>query len=79
MGVIFTDLHVIIVVISLMLALICKGELAACGLILLIASLASYVLYLIIEATTAPINTRSKITKRYTNAYSPKEGVKVTI
>ena len=39
------DLHVIIVVISLMLALICKGELAACGLILLIASLASYVLY----------------------------------
>lgn len=39
------DLHVILIAVSLMLALICVGELAACGLIFFISSVASYVLY----------------------------------
>lgn len=39
------DLHIILVIVSLMLALICVGEIAACGLIFFIASIASYVLY----------------------------------
>ena len=39
------DLHIILTVVSLMLALICVGELAACGLIFFIATVASYVLH----------------------------------
>lgn len=39
------DLHIIMVVISAIIALVCVGELAACGLIFFIASLASYALY----------------------------------
>lgn len=39
------DLHIILWVVSIIVALVCVGELAACGLIFLIASLASYVLY----------------------------------
>lgn len=39
------DLHIILTVISIIVALACVGELASCGLILLIATLASYVLY----------------------------------
>ncbi|MDE6597497.1 MAG: hypothetical protein K2K60_02535 [Clostridia bacterium] len=39
------DMHVILIVVALMIALICKGELAACGLVFFIASVASYILY----------------------------------
>lgn len=39
------DLHIVILVVAAMLALICTGELAACGLIMFIATVASYVLY----------------------------------
>ena len=39
------ELHVVIVAVSLILALVCVGELAACGLIFFIASVASYLLY----------------------------------
>lgn len=39
------DLHIVLLVISIMLALICTGEAAACGMILLIGTLASYVLH----------------------------------
>lgn len=39
------DLHIVLLVISVMLALICTGEAAACGMILLIGTLASYVLH----------------------------------
>ena len=39
------DLHIIILVVAFMLWLICTGELAACGLILFIATVASYVLH----------------------------------
>ena len=39
------DLHIVLLVISIMLALICTGEAAACGMILLIGPLASYVLH----------------------------------
>ena len=39
------ELHVVLVAVSLILALVCVGELAACGLIFFIASLASYILY----------------------------------
>ncbi len=39
------DLHIVILVVAAMLALICTGELAACGLILLIATIASYALH----------------------------------
>ena len=40
------EVHIVILVISVMLALIGVGEVAACGLILLIGTVASYVLYL---------------------------------
>ncbi|MDE6001122.1 MAG: hypothetical protein K2G96_02230 [Clostridia bacterium] len=39
------DMHIILIIVSLMIALICKGELAACGLVFFIASIASYILY----------------------------------
>ncbi len=39
------EMHIILVIVALMLALICVGELASCGLIFFIATLASYVLY----------------------------------
>lgn len=39
------DLHIVILIVAVMLALICMGELAACGLILFIATIASYVLH----------------------------------
>ena len=39
------DLHIILVVVSAIIALACVGELAACGLIFFVASLASYALY----------------------------------
>ena len=39
------DLHIIILVVAFMLWLICAGELSACGLILFIATVASYVLH----------------------------------
>lgn len=39
------DMHIVVLVISALVALICKGELAACGLILFIATIASYALY----------------------------------
>ncbi|MDE7082353.1 MAG: hypothetical protein K2O89_01455 [Clostridia bacterium] len=39
------DLHIVLLVVSALLALICAGELAACGLILFIATIASYVLH----------------------------------
>ena len=39
------DVHVILVIASILMALIGAGELAACGLIFLIASVASFVLY----------------------------------
>ena len=38
------DLHIVLIVVSAMMALICVGELAACGLIFFVASIASYVL-----------------------------------
>ena len=39
------ELHIVLVAVSLIVALVCVGELAACGLIFFIASLASYILY----------------------------------
>ncbi|MDE7167653.1 MAG: hypothetical protein K2O28_02245 [Clostridia bacterium] len=39
------DLHIVILVAAALFALICTGELAACGLILFIATIASYVLH----------------------------------
>ncbi len=39
------DMHIIMVVISAIMTLVCVGEVAACAFILFIASLASYVLY----------------------------------
>lgn len=39
------ELHAVLVVTAIMLALICVGELAACGLIFFIATVASYVLF----------------------------------
>lgn len=39
------DLHILLVAASLIVALVCVGELAACGLIFFISSVASYVLY----------------------------------
>ena len=39
------EIHIVLLVISVMLALIGAGEVAACGVILLIGTLASYVLY----------------------------------
>ena len=39
------DLHIIIVVASLLVTLICVGAVQACGFIMLIASVASYILY----------------------------------
>ena len=39
------DLHVLLIAASLIIALVCVGELAACGLIFFISSIASYVLY----------------------------------
>ncbi len=38
------ELHIVLLVVSIMLALICSGEAAVCGLILLIGTLTSYVL-----------------------------------
>lgn len=40
-----TDIHIVLVVAALLFATVAVGELAACGLILLIATVASYVLY----------------------------------
>lgn len=40
-----TDIHIVMVVVSILLATVAVGELAACGLILLVATVASYVLY----------------------------------
>ena len=39
------DLHLVMLAISLLLALVCVGEAAACGFIFFIATIASYVLY----------------------------------
>ena len=39
------ELHIVLVAVSLIVALVCVGELAACGLIIFIASIASYLLY----------------------------------
>lgn len=39
------DLHILLIAASLIIALVCVGELAACGLIFFISSIASYVLY----------------------------------
>ncbi len=39
------DLHVILIIASLLLTLICVGEIQACGFIFFIASIASYILY----------------------------------
>ena len=39
------ELHVVLIAVSLILALVCVGELASCGLIFFIASVASYILY----------------------------------
>ena len=39
------ELHVVLVAVSLIIALVCVGEAAACGLIFFIASIASYLLY----------------------------------
>lgn len=39
------DLHIILVVASIIVALVCVGELAACGFIFFIATVASYILY----------------------------------
>lgn len=39
------DLHIVLVVISVIVALVCATEAAACGLILMIGTLASYVLH----------------------------------
>ena len=39
------DMHIILWVVSAIVALVCVGELAACGLIFFVASIASYALY----------------------------------
>ena len=39
------DLHVILLIASIIVALVCVGELAACGFIFFIATIASYVLH----------------------------------
>ncbi len=39
------EIHVVLVAVSLILALVCVGELASCAMIFFIASLASYILY----------------------------------
>ena len=39
------DLHIVLLVISVILALVCTGTAAGCGLMLLIGTLASYVLH----------------------------------
>lgn len=39
------DMHAILIVVALMLALICVGEIAKCGFIFFIACIASYILY----------------------------------
>ncbi len=40
-----TDIHIVLVVVALLLTTVAVGELAACGFIMLIATVASYVLY----------------------------------
>lgn len=40
-----TDLHVVLVVVAILLAAICAGEVAACGLLAVVGVVASYVLY----------------------------------
>lgn len=40
-----TDMHIVLVVVSILLAAVGVGEVAACGLIMVVASVASYVLY----------------------------------
>jgi len=39
------DMHIVAIIVSIMLTLIGVGEISACGLILLVGSIASYVLY----------------------------------
>ncbi len=39
------DLHIVVLVVTALLALVCTGELAACGFILFLATVASYVLH----------------------------------
>ncbi len=39
------DLHVVLFVVSVLLTLVCRGALSACGMILLIGTLASYILH----------------------------------
>lgn len=39
------DLHIVLLIVSIMLALICTGEAAACGIVLLIGVCASYLLH----------------------------------
>ncbi len=39
------DLHIVLLIVSVILALVCIGEAAACGMILLIGTIASYVLH----------------------------------
>ena len=39
------ELHIVLIAVSLIFALVCVGELAACGLIFFIGSIASYLLY----------------------------------
>ena len=39
------ELHIVLVAVSLIIALVCVGELAACGLIFFIGTIASYILY----------------------------------
>ena len=39
------DLHALLLVAAILVALVCVGELAACGFIFFIATIASYVLY----------------------------------
>ena len=39
------ELHIVLIAVSLILALVCVGELAACGLIFFIGTVASYILY----------------------------------
>ena len=39
------DTHIVLLIISIILALVCTGEAAACGMILLIGTLASYILH----------------------------------
>ena len=39
------DTHIVLLIISVILALVCTGEAAACGMILLIGTLASYILH----------------------------------